>query len=49
MDDTRTGGTRYRAVAIHGNQTLRKRHEEMGFQEGWGAALDQLVDLMKDA
>lgn len=43
-----SGGTRYRATAIHGDQALRNRHEEMGFQEGWGAALDQLVDLMKD-
>jgi uncharacterized protein YndB with AHSA1/START domain len=41
------GGTRYRALAIHRNDTDRTRHEEMGFEEGWGAALDQLVELAK--
>ncbi|HEY7303545.1 MAG TPA: SRPBCC family protein [Bryobacteraceae bacterium] len=35
--------TRYTAVAIHRDEAGRKRHEEMGFQEGWGKALDQLV------
>jgi uncharacterized protein YndB with AHSA1/START domain len=42
-----SGGTRYRALAIHSNDGDRKRHEEMGFEEGWGAALDQLVELAK--
>ena len=37
------GGTRYRAVAIHRDPEGRKRHEEMGFHEGWGTVLDQLV------
>jgi len=23
-----------------------RTHDEMGFQDGWGAALDQLVELM---
>lgn len=40
-------GTRYRAVAMHGDPELKSRHEEMGFAEGWGAALDQLVELAK--
>jgi uncharacterized protein YndB with AHSA1/START domain len=40
-------GTRYRALVIHGNEASRKKHEEMGFHEGWGKALDQLVALMK--
>jgi uncharacterized protein YndB with AHSA1/START domain len=39
-------GTRYRAVAIHRDEASRKRHEEMGFHEGWGQTLDQLVALM---
>jgi uncharacterized protein YndB with AHSA1/START domain len=43
------GGTKYRAVAIHADADGRKRHEDMGFEEGWGAALQQLVDLMKSA
>lgn len=40
-------GTRYRAVAVHGSAETRARHEEMGFHEGWGAALDQLVEVAK--
>ena len=28
-------GTRYVATAIHRDEAGRKRHEEMGFQEGW--------------
>ena len=37
-------GTRYRAVVLHGDEEARRKHDEMGFQEGWGKALDQLVD-----
>lgn len=40
------GGTRYRAVAMHADEDGCRRHLEMGFHEGWGAALDQLVTLM---
>jgi len=40
-------GTRYVARAIHRDAEGRKKHEEMGFHEGWSAALDQLVDLVK--
>lgn len=40
-------GTRYTAIALHRDQAGRKKHEEMGFHEGWGAALDQLVALVK--
>jgi uncharacterized protein YndB with AHSA1/START domain len=36
-------GTRYTAMAIHRDEAGRKRHEEMGFRDGWGKALDQLV------
>jgi uncharacterized protein YndB with AHSA1/START domain len=38
-------GTRYRAVAVHGTKDLHDQHEQMGFVDGWGAALDQLVAL----
>jgi uncharacterized protein YndB with AHSA1/START domain len=41
------GGTRYVARAIHRDVEGRKKHEEMGFQYGWSAALDQLVELAK--
>jgi uncharacterized protein YndB with AHSA1/START domain len=40
-------GTRYKAVAIHRDPEGRKKHEEMGFHEGWGTVLDQLVAYAK--
>lgn len=40
-------GTRYTATAIHADASSRKSHEDMGFLEGWGAALDQLVQVAK--
>jgi uncharacterized protein YndB with AHSA1/START domain len=39
--------TRYSALVIHGDEASRKKHEDMGFHEGWGKALDQLVALVK--
>jgi uncharacterized protein YndB with AHSA1/START domain len=38
-------GTKYTALAIHKDEEERKKHEEMGFHDGWGKALDQLVAL----
>lgn len=38
------GGTRYRAVAMHRDAAARETHEQMGFHEGWGMCLDQLVE-----
>lgn len=40
-------GTRYKAVAIHGDEDARKKHEEMGFQDGWGTVLTQLVEYIQ--
>lgn len=40
--------TRYVATAIHGNVESRRKHEEMGFHEGWGTTLDQLVAHIKE-
>jgi uncharacterized protein YndB with AHSA1/START domain len=40
-------GTRYRATALHKDEETRKKHEEMGFHDGWGKALDQLVIFVK--
>ncbi|WP_262690632.1 SRPBCC family protein [Kordiimonas aestuarii] len=37
--------TRYIATAMHNNVESRKRHEEMGFFDGWGTCIDQLVEL----
>ena len=39
-------GTRYTALVIHGNEVSRRKHEEMGFHDGWGKALDQLVAVV---
>lgn len=39
-------GTKYTAIAIHADEKTRKKHEDMGFHEGWATALDQLVAYM---
>lgn len=40
-------GTRYTAVAVHRDVEGRTKHEGMGFFEGWGKALEQLVAHVK--
>lgn len=40
-------GTRYTAMAIHGDETTRRQHEDMGFHHGWSTVLDQLVAFIK--
>ena len=40
-------GSKYSALVIHASEQARKKHEKMGFHEGWGMALDQLVAYMK--
>jgi len=40
--------TKYTAIVRHKDVEGRKKHEELGFHEGWGAALDQLVSLIKN-
>ena len=39
-------GHLYRAVAMHSGPENAKKHADMGFADGWGKALDQLVELM---
>jgi uncharacterized protein YndB with AHSA1/START domain len=41
--ETQGTGTRYVAMAIHGDEANTKKHADMGFHDGWGKALDQLV------
>lgn len=41
------GGTRYTATVIHADEAGCRRHADMGFEAGWGAALDQLVAMIK--
>ena len=40
--------TRYRAIAMHPDEASSRRHEELGFHDGWGATLDQLVALYRN-
>ncbi len=40
-------GTDYKAIVRHRDADARRAHSEMGFAEGWGAALEQLVELTK--
>jgi uncharacterized protein YndB with AHSA1/START domain len=40
-------GTKYTAIAIHADEEGAKKHATMGFHDGWGKALDQLVALAK--
>lgn len=41
-------GTRYKAIARHATLEDCKKHADMGFHEGWGIALDQLIEFMKN-
>ncbi len=42
------GRTEYVATARHWNaETMKKRHEAMGFHEGFGTCADQLATLLK--
>lgn len=40
-------GSRYTATVLHADTESRDRHAAMGFEQGWGKALDQLVAYMK--
>lgn len=40
-------GTKYTAIGMHKDEQSRRKHDEMGFQEGWAKALEQLVEHMR--
>jgi uncharacterized protein YndB with AHSA1/START domain len=40
-------GTKYTAHLMHVDEQTREAHGTMGFEQGWGTALDQLVAVMK--
>lgn len=40
------GKSRYTARAMHWTTEAKEQHAAMGFMEGWGAAFDQLVELV---
>jgi uncharacterized protein YndB with AHSA1/START domain len=39
-------GTKYSALVRHSNKDSRIAHGKMGFEEGWGTCLDQLVAII---
>jgi uncharacterized protein YndB with AHSA1/START domain len=39
-------GTRYTSRILHANAAARDRHVALGFEAGWSAALEQLVELL---
>ena len=47
LEDTPDGGTKYTATARHRSPEARKSHEEMGFYDGWGTVVDQLVEYIQ--
>jgi uncharacterized protein YndB with AHSA1/START domain len=40
-------GTRYTARVLHKSEADRKKHEEMGFHEGWGTCLEQFAEVAR--
>ena len=47
MESDGKGGTNYRAIAMHRDEDGRKKHEAMGFHQGWGQVFDQMVEHIK--
>ena len=45
--EAQANGTKYTALAMHGSEEDARKHNEMGFHDGWGKALEQLVALVK--
>jgi uncharacterized protein YndB with AHSA1/START domain len=45
--EARGTSTRYIATALHKDETSRRRHEELGFHNGWSTALEQLIEHIK--
>lgn len=45
--ESQGSGTRYTAYAIHRDEEGRKKHEEMGFHDGWGTVVNQMVEYIK--
>ncbi len=47
MLERHASGTKYTALVQHANAQARIAHAKMGFEEGWGTCLDQLVAIIK--
>jgi uncharacterized protein YndB with AHSA1/START domain len=41
------GGTLYSARVLHRSPEDSRKHEEMGFQDGWGTTLGQLAGMLE--
>jgi uncharacterized protein YndB with AHSA1/START domain len=41
------GGTEYSATAMHRSGADRDRHEQLGFDDGWGTVTEQLAQLVE--
>ncbi len=46
--ETVTSGTKYSAMIMHANKKACVQHAQMGFEAGWGIALDQMVAMIKN-
>ena len=46
LESTATG-TRYSVIARHSSAASAEAHQQMGFEGGWGTALEQMVSLIK--
>ncbi len=44
---THGAGTRYTATVRHGDEAGCRKHADMGYEKGWGTALEQLVAYVK--
>jgi uncharacterized protein YndB with AHSA1/START domain len=40
-------GTKYSAIAMHQDAADAKRHDELGFHEGWPAAFEQMAEVVR--
>ena len=47
VEDLGNGNSQYTATVYHKDEAGKKKHEEMGFFDGWGTALSQLVEVAK--
>ena len=45
--EAQDGGTLYSARVLHKSPEDSDKHVQMGFQEGWGTAIDQLAALLE--
>ena len=47
LADDGQGGTIYTATARHRTAAARQQHEDMGFYQGWGIVVDQMVEVAR--